>query len=246
MDAQAIVGEVAKDVFSQALSLATWFIILYVIWRNRQRVASLLQMFRVKSIEIGDGKVKIERSVELVATAFYEHNLPPPNDEEIRSITSVVTYLAPLVVPSEVLWVDDHPNGNWFENAALQQLGIVVRNVRTTEEALAVLHERGHQIDAIISDWTRTPAHTPEEPEGPRLLRLIRAGGFLQPFIFYAGVVPETELAHRSAVAAQYQAVGVTASPEELMRWLMVALVQRRLIPPRRPQQLKGAATPNV
>jgi CheY-like chemotaxis protein len=76
-----------------------------------------------------------------------------------------------------VLWVDDHPENNVAECAALAKLQIEVAAVRSTDEALARLANaaaRDERFDLVISDWDRLA-------EGPlaglRVLRAMRAGG---------------------------------------------------------------------
>jgi CheY-like chemotaxis protein len=86
----------------------------------------------------------------------------------------------------QVLWVDDHPEGNRDETRALHELGLGV--VIAVSNAQAVELFRTHRYAMIISDIHR---QDPEPPtaglELPAALRRIRAD--LPPVIYYVGVV---------------------------------------------------------
>jgi CheY-like chemotaxis protein len=123
-----------------------------------------------------------------------------------------------------VLWVDDHPENNVAEVAALSKLQIEVAAVRSTDEALAQLANaaaRDDRFDLVISDWDRLA-------EGPlaglRVLRAMRAGGHTQPVVFYHGAVDARKRAERAASARAAGAFGEAVRPTELMQLVMTAL----------------------
>jgi len=93
------------------------------------------------------------------------------------------------VKPSErnkVLWVDDKPDGNREETAALRKSGLQV--VAATSNAQAAELFRMHRYVLIISDIRREGTEPSTAGlELPALLRRIRAD--LPPVIYYVGHV---------------------------------------------------------
>jgi CheY-like chemotaxis protein len=126
--------------------------------------------------------------------------------------------------PKRVLWVDDHPENNVAEAAALCKLQIEVTAVRSTDEALARLEDaaaHGERVDLVISDWDR-PAEG--RPAGLRMLQAMRARGCTQPVVFYHGSFGATERAARAASARTAGAFGEAVMPAELMQLVTTAL----------------------
>jgi CheY-like chemotaxis protein len=123
-----------------------------------------------------------------------------------------------------VLWVDDHPEKNVSEAAALAKLQIEVTAVRSTDEALARMEDaatNGERFDLVISDWGR-PAEGPLA--GLRMLQAMRARDRAQPVVFYHGTFGATERAALAASARAAGAFGEAVQPTELMRLVMTAL----------------------
>ena len=54
-----------------------------------------------------------------------------------------------------MLWVDDRPEGNLFEIAALNKLQIEVLIARSNDEAITRIAADTDDIDLVISDWER-------------------------------------------------------------------------------------------
>jgi CheY-like chemotaxis protein len=122
------------------------------------------------------------------------------------------------------LWVDDHPENNRAEVAALAKLQIDVAAVRSTDEALARLAEigPGHEgFDLVISDWGRSA-------EGPlaglRMVAAMRSRGYAQPVVFYHGTFGSVQRAALAASAHTAGAFGEAVFPAELMRLVLAAL----------------------
>jgi DNA-binding response OmpR family regulator len=102
-----------------------------------------------------------------------------------------------------ILWVDDHPENIEVERRYLEERNVMVYQVGTTAEALALLAM--YDYEAVISDMGRT--------EGPlagiRLVQEMRTRGDATPFVVYT-IVPSE--AQRSLVAESGgQAVAVTS-----------------------------------
>ena len=120
-----------------------------------------------------------------------------------------------------VLWVDDKPQGNHAEIAALAKLQLDVQTVTSTSAALKALEEGSEGFDLVISDWER-PLEGPGA--GLRLLSEVRRAGFGMPLVFYHG---QFVAALRSARAEQAKAAGALGEavyPGELVALVLEAL----------------------
>lgn len=113
-----------------------------------------------------------------------------------------------------VLWVDDRPDNNVHERAALESLRIEFTLALSTAEALSILSKRKFAV--IISDMGRK--------EGPRegyvLLGAIRKQGIDTPYFIYAG---SNSVAHKLEANAR-GAQGTTNNPRELFDMVVGAL----------------------
>ena len=69
--------------------------------------------------------------------------------------------LIDMPAQKRVLWVDDRPENNRHELAALAKLQVEVVNVRSTGEAIACLDADEEGFDLILSDWDRAEPHRP-------------------------------------------------------------------------------------
>ena len=130
-----------------------------------------------------------------LAAATKKENVPPSSFEDIGSAARNVAgkvlagFQASQTARAElsdnwhnqILWVDDRPNNNTYERAAMEAMGLEFSLALSTEEALKLLSNR--RFAAIISDMGRR--------EGPRegytLLEAVRAKDKSTPFFIYAG-----------------------------------------------------------
>jgi CheY-like chemotaxis protein len=114
----------------------------------------------------------------------------------------------PQPVALSILWVDDRPQNNAFEIAALEEAGHRIRTVRSSPEAEAAL--RTGRFDAILSDMGR-----PEGRDaGLDLLRELRAAGDERPYGFYSSAA---SLARNAAAIGTLDVFVATASFVELL-----------------------------
>lgn len=109
-----------------------------------------------------------------------ESELPPD-----RSRSAVAGETPSALRPLErILWVDDHPEGNYYERESLQRL-VRIRTATSTAEALAVVREGA--VDAVISDIVRAEKGTTDVDAGWRLADAVHAIDPRLPIFFYAG-----------------------------------------------------------
>jgi len=114
-----------------------------------------------------------------------------------------------------VLWVDDRPENNQHERAALEALGISVELSISTREALDKVETLG-PYDVIISDMGRPP----DARAGYTLLDSLRRRGDFTPYVIYAG---SREKRHDEE-AVTHGALGSTNRPMELIEMVSNAL----------------------
>ncbi len=137
---------------------------------------------------------------------------PPVTESAADERIAAVGGAARLEKLSErkVLWVDDQPDNNRWERAALESYGIRFTLAESTSDALAA----PGSFAAVISDLGRD-----REPRaGIDLLDRLRAAGNASPYFIYT-----------SARAAAWlgkveQAQGVTADPDELVAMVVAAV----------------------
>jgi CheY-like chemotaxis protein len=118
-----------------------------------------------------------------------------------------------------VLWVDDHPEHNEAETAALSKLQIEVQTARSTAEGIKAL-ENEAKFNLVISDWGRAW----EWEAGLRLLGRVRELQPSLPVVFYHG---ETDPVKRAARAEKLRAAGAFGEaiyPAELITLVLRAL----------------------
>jgi CheY-like chemotaxis protein len=140
----------------------------------------------------------------------------------VGAVEEAANALAGLTSPRRVLWVDDHPENNRTEAAALFALQVQVDTALTTAEAMDRLRRGGY--DLVITDWHRDPQLHPDTAEGVRLLEEMQSAGITIPAIIYHGEFGNSRAAGRERTARSLGAIGATADPSQLMRWTAEAL----------------------
>jgi CheY-like chemotaxis protein len=106
-----------------------------------------------------------------------------------------------------ILWVDDTPENNVYEQEAFSALGFKIDLALSTTEALQKL--KFHKYNAIISDMGRVEGRR----EGYVLLEKLRVTDKATPYFIYAG---SNSIEHKKE-AEQHGAQGSTNNPHELI-----------------------------
>lgn len=104
-----------------------------------------------------------------------------PTGSSSRDAGETPSVLRPL---ERILWVDDRPEGNFYERESLQRL-VRIRTATSTAEALEVVREG--TVDAIVSDIVRVEEGTTNVDAGRRLADAVHALDPRLPIFFYAG-----------------------------------------------------------
>lgn len=125
---------------------------------------------------------------------------------------------AALFNGASILWVDDHPENNKYEEAVLIELGARIARAPTTDAALASVSRAS--FDVIISDYKRE-----DDPEGGQhLFDQLEKMPPRIPYILYSGS-SNTDFVKAAKAKGM---VGETNDPRELIDLVMEALEHRR------------------
>jgi CheY-like chemotaxis protein len=195
-------------------------------WKNRDEALRNVTEGLRKEVEALKGR-RLEQHAVRISLAKQQREPSSDDRAEIRSIGEAFGH---VVAGRRVLWVDDHPENNALEVAALEALDVRVRQVTSTSDALEVLQDEG--TDLVISDWHRGAPPRGGDGEGMRLLRQMRRIGSHTPFIVYCGWLGKGELASRRARVSELGGSGLTATPRELLRWTVGELVRSAAFDP--------------
>ena len=166
----------------------------------------------------------VQGAVGLVEGAQRSRGEPALDAFEQLRLRGRAQALIDLPEQKRVLWVDDRPERNHLEAAALAHLQIEVVTVRDTDAAMQCIADDTEGFDLVISDWER-PKEGAEA--GLRLLQRLRATGRAEPLVFYHG---NTDAGRRQARAEQARAAGALGEavlPADLMVLVWRALSQR-------------------
>lgn len=123
-----------------------------------------------------------------------------------------------------VLWVDDKPENNHHEIAALAKLQIEVVTVRSTEEAIARLDSDAEGFDLILSDWSRPEPLDGLPSAGVKLLHALAGRPRRIPVIFYHGTFDAAARARQRDLLMGAGAFGEAVHPGELLTLVGAAL----------------------
>lgn len=123
-----------------------------------------------------------------------------------------------------ILWVDDRPDNNRLETAALAKLQIEVVVVTSTESALARIASDPEPFDLVLSDWQRPEPKDGAPSAGVHLLRELRSRQLAIPVVFYHGIFDEQGRSARRKVALKEGAFGEAVTPDGLLMLAVSAL----------------------
>lgn len=117
-----------------------------------------------------------------------------------------------------ILWVDDHPENNFYEIKALRDRDVTVELVKSTDECLGAIRSARTPFGAIISDMGRREEDGKEHSDaGLELIGRLREQEIDTPVIVYASASAVVRYGERVRAAANGEA---TASATELMELL--------------------------
>lgn len=162
--------------------------------------------------------------VQQVDAAEQARGHPPVAAAQREQLARDTRRLIDLPEQQRVLWVDDRPQGNRHEIAALAKLQIETVTARSTDEAMARIAAdaaAGERFDLVLTDWSRAG-----EPADAALVLLarLRAAGHAMPVLLYHAMFDPARRAERARRALAAGASADAVLPAELMRAVLQAL----------------------
>lgn len=196
--------------------------ILGLLQDDKAEETRLKASFAGVGVELGV-KRKLDAVAALTAAAVTREagtgQSPTVDKEQLSEIVDTVSQAGNVASNRQggrrsILWVDDMPSNNYFEQETLRALGIRIVTSLSTAEALDRL--KTDHFDLVISDFSR-----PGDPQaGYTLLAQLRDLSYNMPYIIYAG----SNSAEHRAAARQRGAQGSTNDPRELVQLVLNAL----------------------
>lgn len=136
--------------------------------------------------------------------------------EDRRRAIERAAAAAPLLRGRRVLWVDDCPMNNLYEQIALGEFGLIVLTATDNDTAIDFLRNEKVSFDLVISDIAR-----PKQAEdGEALIGRMRGAGAHQPIVFYVSHLDP-------AKPTPLGAFGITNRPDELVHLAIDALARK-------------------
>jgi len=199
-----------SEVVEAGVDLLWLLLVAAVLWRARRPILEDL-LPRLTGVTIGGVGLTFAAAEKSLIEATKDRQLDLAPSAR-RRILRRAKRLAPVLRRVQVLWVDDHPEGNVEERHMLRELGAFVDLATSNNEGLQRFLETTYDI--VISDIGRDQEE--EEEEGLELPeRLREADPRPPPLIFYVGdLKPEIPVG----------AVGITDRPDMLLELLFDAL----------------------
>ncbi|GGI76701.1 hypothetical protein GCM10007978_12940 [Shewanella hanedai] len=143
-------------------------------WLNDDKTIILFGSLQLKRRNV----IAVSLIFIFAAISVFSHLSPSWFTSSIHHSKELVYSQSPAAI-GRILWVDDNPDNNIKERAALREHDIGVYITTSTEEALLLLSIYGYEM--VISDMGRG-----EDPiAGLKLLRQIRESGGKIPYIIY-------------------------------------------------------------
>jgi CheY-like chemotaxis protein len=207
------------DAFTKLFSATIWplliLLCLILFYPSLNGFFANLSEFSFKGAGF---EASAKRAATAVANLSAANEKTPNVRVSANSIVDAVSDVTPSVVrkaqSTTALWVDDNPQNNVHERAALEAIGISFVLSSSTNDALEKLDKQS--FDLVISDMSRPP----DDTAGFTLLDALRKAGKKIPFIIYAASSNPEFIAQ----AIQRGALGETNRPDELFKLVVSAL----------------------
>ena len=219
-------NELLQTLLSTLLTPIAFGLAVWAAWLLRDKIRAIIIATYLTGIEVTPKSVKLLFDTEkLLKELNSKQGIGSPSSEDVKEVATLVQSLSSFVAGRRILWVDNHPENNRLERAALVSWKVDVQTRRTTEEALKELRDvKDTPFDLVISDWFRN-----RQPEGQRLAEIMREETITVPILFYFSVENPELFNNILDKAKALQAAGATSSPRELLRWTFAELARASL-----------------
>ena len=115
--------------------------------------------------------------------------------------------IAVVLNKARVLWVDDVPENNIYEQQVLRAFGVDIETAMSTDDAMVNIQKR--HFDLVVSDMARHG----QSDAGSQLLNCIRNSGKQTPIVYYVGSVEPSR-------GTPVGAFGIANHPEPLLHYV--------------------------
>lgn len=149
----------------------------------------------------------------------------PATDTDVRKIAESVQFFSAARPGgtanwrNRILWVDDRPENNTFEQEAFEAIGLRLTMVLSTDEAFEKLAQNKYSV--IISDMGRREGSR----EGYVLLDRLRKEGDLTPLFFYAA----SNTPDHKQETVEHGGQGCTNNPRDLFEMVTKSVIEREV-----------------
>jgi CheY-like chemotaxis protein len=209
-----------------ALTQLAWPILIgLILWKLLPEIKSIAGT-RGFAIKVGGAEINVQQASEQLGDRLEEVR------EQVSALKEQVSGIAgagdagdsPIVsgLPrlNRVLWVDDYPENNAYEMAALERKDVKVDGAKSTGEALERIDRAQQPYDAIISDMGRQADDGGPEA-GVALVDALAERGVTAPIFIYASAAAITRTRDKLQKRRDHGIdVQATASATELLEML--------------------------
>jgi CheY-like chemotaxis protein len=222
-------NEFLQSLFSTLLAPVAFALVVGVAWLLRDQIRAIVAGTGATEIGVTSQGITLKFDPEKLAREMYaKQGMGEPSPQDVQEVAAVMQSFGPFAAGRRILWVDDHPENNRLERAALLDWKVDVQARRTTEEAMQELrYPADKPFDLVISDWFRN-----RQPEGPRLAELMRQEATGVPILFYFTTNSDDLFKEIQDQAKALHSASATSSPRELLRWTFAELVRAALRDP--------------
>ena len=200
-----------------AVSVVGTIVFLAIVFRARVRSIKANMKTGEVNLELEPNEKRA--SIERLKRAETEKGVGPHGQEAVaqEDANKAAEDIGKLSrkVRKRILWVDDQSSNNRHEREALIPLGIEVVQASSNEDARREM--RDYAFDLVITDLGRRH----ESEDGFNLIAELGAGERRTPVIVYTSSRGKH---NQGKKALELGAVGVTASPSELMHEVLGVL----------------------
>jgi CheY-like chemotaxis protein len=215
---------VASDVVDLVVGLAWPLVVAIVILALYPTVRRVMES-RAFTVRVGGAEISVQHASDQLGAgledvreqvAVLSERIAAMENGSAPERLAAFREAPELTGERTLLWVDDHPENNAYEVAALQRKGVRVTQCASTAEAGQALGAHG-DFSAIVSDMGRVEDGAFHPEAGVELIDLVRAQGARSPVLIYTSA---PTLARTRERAIQAGAAEATASATQLLHLL--------------------------
>ncbi|MEV4159147.1 response regulator [Nonomuraea dietziae] len=163
---------------------ALWVVFAFVVYSGLRKPLreAIPRMTRIGALGVVEVELtETERLLtKAVESSDQDETGPLVSRADRQAVIRRLDHAAVYLKGGRILWVDDLPEGNSHLIALFRQLGMVVDEVTSTDDALVHIDRNGY--DLVISDIHRET----DGQAGIKMLHAFRARGISLPVIIHA------------------------------------------------------------